>query len=256
MLHLHCLRGCQFGILVYNQPTYANPAVLREMNLAPNSACQLPEKIRDEHAAAATIRGSAAAGDCLPASAISPGRGARLRGLGHSTCDRRRHGGTRGDALGRDAATIAAINASGENARHLPGIALPAGITATTDLARAVSAADAVLLVTPSTTLRALCLRIAPLATRGQPVAICAKGIERQTGLLLSQVVAEAMRGHAVGAISGPTFAREIALGHPAAATVAFRSARLITSGPRAASPRGWPSPCSQTGSFPMCRMM
>lgn len=123
---------------------------------------------------------------------------------------------------GRDAATIAAINASGENARHLPGIALPAGITATTDLARAVSAADAVLLVTPSTTLRALCLRIAPLATRGQPVAICAKGIERQTGLLLSQVVAEAMRGHAVGAISGPTFAREIALGHPAAATVAF----------------------------------
>lgn len=56
----------------------------------------------------------------------------------------------------------------------------------------------------------------------GLPLVLCAKGIERDTGLLLSEVVAQELPGHPVGALSGPTFARELALGSPTAATIAF----------------------------------
>jgi glycerol-3-phosphate dehydrogenase (NAD(P)+) len=56
----------------------------------------------------------------------------------------------------------------------------------------------------------------------GVPVAVCAKGIEAETGLLMTQVAEEELGRRAVGCVSGPTFAVETALGHPTAATVAF----------------------------------
>lgn len=114
------------------------------------------------------------------------------------------------------------INARGENAEYLPGVALPPGITATADLARALEGAEAVLMVTPSATLRPMCRAIAPALPEGIPIALACKGVERRTGYLLSEVVAEELPGHVVGAVSGPTFARETALDHPTAATVAF----------------------------------
>jgi glycerol-3-phosphate dehydrogenase (NAD(P)+) len=59
-------------------------------------------------------------------------------------------------------------------------------------------------------------------AADGVPVAVCAKGIEAETGLLMTQVAEEELGDRPVGCISGPTFASETALGHPTAATVAF----------------------------------
>jgi glycerol-3-phosphate dehydrogenase (NAD(P)+) len=56
----------------------------------------------------------------------------------------------------------------------------------------------------------------------GTPIAVCAKGIEAETGLLMSQITEEELPGHPVGCVSGPTFARETILRHPTAATVAF----------------------------------
>ena len=50
----------------------------------------------------------------------------------------------------------------------------------------------------------------------------CAKGIEAETGLLMTQVAEQELPGHPVGVVSGPTFARETVLNHPTAATVAF----------------------------------
>ncbi|WP_076365414.1 NAD(P)H-dependent glycerol-3-phosphate dehydrogenase [Phaeovulum vinaykumarii] len=122
----------------------------------------------------------------------------------------------------RRAELAAQISATGENADYLPGIALPPGIAATAQLAEALAGAEAVLMVTPSATLRAMCRAAAPHLPAGIPIALCAKGIERGTGLLLSEVAAEELPGHPIGAVSGPTFARETALGHPTAATVAF----------------------------------
>ncbi|MEL6679651.1 MAG: NAD(P)H-dependent glycerol-3-phosphate dehydrogenase, partial [Pseudomonadota bacterium] len=64
--------------------------------------------------------------------------------------------------------------------------------------------------------------QVAAHAPEGIPVAVCAKGIEADTGLLMTQVAAEELGSRPVGCVSGPTFARETALGHPTAATVAF----------------------------------
>lgn len=124
---------------------------------------------------------------------------------------------------GRDPATVEAINTSRENPKYLPGIELPDGIHATTCMAEALDGAGAVLLVTPSRTLRDICLQMRPHLGEGVPVALCAKGIEAGTGYLLSEVAAQILGGHQIGALSGPTFATETALGHLTAATVAFQ---------------------------------
>lgn len=115
-----------------------------------------------------------------------------------------------------------AINSSGENAAYLPGVPLPGNISATSDIAEALAGVEAVLMVTPSTSLREMSRAICPHLQPNAAIALCCKGIERGTGLLLSEVVAQELPGHPVGAISGPTFARETALDHPTAATVAF----------------------------------
>ncbi len=124
---------------------------------------------------------------------------------------------------GRDAAHLHALRAQNENARHLPGVPLPPGLNPAPDRSEALRGVDAVLLVVPSAALRETARTMRPDLPAGIPVALGAKGIERGSGKLLSAVVAEELPDHPVGTISGPTFARETALGHPTAATVAFR---------------------------------
>jgi glycerol-3-phosphate dehydrogenase (NAD(P)+) len=116
--------------------------------------------------------------------------------------------------------TVAAINDRHENPAFLPGVILNSEIYATTDLARA-AAADAVMLVTPAQFLRATTAQLAAAMTAGSPVVICAKGIEQQTGALMSEVAAETLPGHKLAVLSGPTFAAEVARGLPTAVTLA-----------------------------------
>ena len=122
----------------------------------------------------------------------------------------------------RDEATVNAINTEHRNPRYLGDTALPETLKATHHLAEAVTGADAVLLVVPSGAVRQTAAQLRDLIMDGTPVAVCTKGIEPASGALMSQVVAEEIRHVPVGTISGPTFARETALGHPTAATVAF----------------------------------
>ncbi len=114
------------------------------------------------------------------------------------------------------------INDDHRNPAYLPDVPLPSGLRATSDLAQALRGADAVMLVVPTRALRSVASQIAPFVPEGLPIAVCCKGIEPVTGLLMTQVVEEELPGTRIGAISGPTFARETALGHPTAATVAF----------------------------------
>jgi len=123
---------------------------------------------------------------------------------------------------GRDEAVLSAVSRGRMNPRYLPDVELPDGISTTTSLETAVEGADAVLIVTPSRTLRDICRRIASHLGQDVPVVLCAKGIEAESGLLMTQVAEEELSGQPVGALSGPTFARETALNHPTAATVAF----------------------------------
>ncbi|MEP2640181.1 NAD(P)H-dependent glycerol-3-phosphate dehydrogenase, partial [Roseobacter sp.] len=124
--------------------------------------------------------------------------------------------------FGRDVETVNAINQTHENTTYLPGIALPETLVATAHLSEALSGVDAVLLVVPSGAVRRVAADLRAFLPAGTPVAVCTKGIEPQTGMLMSQVAAQELGDIPVGTISGPTFARETALGHLTAATVAF----------------------------------
>jgi glycerol-3-phosphate dehydrogenase (NAD(P)+) len=123
---------------------------------------------------------------------------------------------------GRDAAHVADMVARGENGRHLPGVRLPAALRPMAEMGAALDGAEAALIVVPSRGVRALARAVAAHAGPDIPIAVCAKGIEAASGLLMTQVAEQELCGRPVGVISGPTFAREAALGHPTAAAVAF----------------------------------
>jgi glycerol-3-phosphate dehydrogenase (NAD(P)+) len=126
----------------------------------------------------------------------------------------------------REPEVIAAINRDHANPLFLPGIALDPGITATADLAAAAQA-DVLLLVAPAQHLRALTTALAPHLAASVPLVICAKGIEEQSGALMSEVVAAIMPAAPLAVLSGPTFAAEVARGLPTAVTLAAHDAEL-----------------------------
>jgi glycerol-3-phosphate dehydrogenase (NAD(P)+) len=127
----------------------------------------------------------------------------------------------------REAEIVEAINGKHENTAFLPGVALDPGIRATADLAEAASGAKAVLLVAPAQHLRQVGEALAPHLAAGVPVVICAKGIERGSFALMSEALAEAAPGTPLAVLSGPTFAREVAIGLPTAVTLAAADAAI-----------------------------
>ena len=123
----------------------------------------------------------------------------------------------------READVLADIT-SGRSNRFLPGVALPQGLVATGDLAQAAQA-DALLLVVPAQALQAFAASLKPHLRPGQPLVICAKGIEKGTGKLVTEVAAEALPGASLAILSGPSFARDVAQGLPTAVTIAAKGA-------------------------------
>lgn len=107
------------------------------------------------------------------------------------------------------------------NTAFLPERPIPSSLTATGDMAKAVKDADLALLVVPSQFLRRVAAELETHLPRGVPVVICAKGIERGSGKLMSTIVEEEMPDRPFAALSGPTFAEELAAGLPTAVTVA-----------------------------------
>jgi glycerol-3-phosphate dehydrogenase (NAD(P)+) len=123
----------------------------------------------------------------------------------------------------REKEVLSAIAATGVNEPFLPGIALPGGIRATADMAEA-AAADALLVAAPAQHVRAVVSALAHTAAPGLPLVVCAKGIERQSGKLMTEVLAEAAPGFSPAILSGPSFALDLARGLPTAVTVAARA--------------------------------
>ncbi|MBM3489360.1 MAG: NAD(P)-dependent glycerol-3-phosphate dehydrogenase [Alphaproteobacteria bacterium] len=119
----------------------------------------------------------------------------------------------------RETEVVAAINRDAENRPFLPGIKLPPSVHAVGELAEA--AADLVFLVMPAQHLRRVAGDLAPALPSGTPVVLCAKGMETESGLLLSQVLSDVLPAAPVAVLSGPTFAAEVARGLPTAVTVA-----------------------------------
>ncbi len=105
------------------------------------------------------------------------------------------------------------------NTLYLPGVDLPGNLRATSIPGEALRDAELVLLVVPSAHLRAVTGQLAWLVPPGARVVIATKGIEEASLLLMSQVLAETMPTvgpERVAVLSGPSFAREVALGQPA----------------------------------------
>lgn len=129
----------------------------------------------------------------------------------------------------RDADMVAAMG-QGENPRYLPGVKIDAGIEATTDSAEALAGAGCVLAVTPAQMLRDVLGTVGSDMPTGVPLVLCAKGIEHETGLLLSQVAAALLPDHPVAALSGPSFAADLARGLPTAVVIAASDEALAIS--------------------------
>ncbi len=125
--------------------------------------------------------------------------------------------------LARNPETVADITAGRGNPARLPGVALAAGIRATTDAAEALTGAAVVLMVVPAQQMRQTAVRVRPLCGAA-PVAICAKGMEQGSGALMHELAAEFWPQASIALLSGPNFAAEVARGFPAAATVASTS--------------------------------
>lgn len=120
----------------------------------------------------------------------------------------------------READVVDDINSRHVNAAFLPGVALDPGLRATSDLSQ-IALADAILMVAPAQHVRAVGSALRPHLKSGQPLVNCAKGIERTTGKLMGQVLAETVPDALLAALSGPSFAADVARGLPTALTIA-----------------------------------
>lgn len=122
---------------------------------------------------------------------------------------------------GRDAVVAEAIQQRHENPRYLPQIPLPATLQATTDLAAAVEGADWILVVVPSHAFTETLHQLAPLRPPPAGVAWATKGFEPGSGRFLHEV-AQQILGEDVplAVVTGPSFAKEVALDLPTAVTV------------------------------------
>jgi len=122
-----------------------------------------------------------------------------------------------------EASVCADIRDRRENRAFLPGIPLPGGVRPTNDLAAAVSGKKVVVFAVPSHHLREIAVQAARFLAPDACLVSLAKGVENGTLKRMTELLAEASPEHAprVAALSGPTFAREVAEGKPTGATVA-----------------------------------
>lgn len=124
------------------------------------------------------------------------------------------------------------------NSQYLPGINLPRTMTATHHLSIALEGADQVYLSVPSQSLRENLKALRPLlADSDVPIVSLMKGVERRTGLRMSQVIEEELRcdPERIAVASGPNLALEIAREQPTAAVIASISQETAETVARAA---------------------
>ena len=124
------------------------------------------------------------------------------------------------------------INSSHRNGDYLPGVNLPLGITASADIAEVLSGASQVYLSVPSQSLRENLIEWGKLIPADALVVSLMKGVEKDSGLRMSQVMTEmGIDASRIVIVSGPNLALEIAAEQPAASVAAsesLESARLV----------------------------
>jgi glycerol-3-phosphate dehydrogenase (NAD(P)+) len=125
----------------------------------------------------------------------------------------------------RDAELAEHVAREHENAKYLPGIALPEALRASADLHVACSGADVIVLGVPSHGFRDVLTAAAGDIGDEVPVISLSKGVESGTGLRMTEVVADVLGQHRpdrIGVLTGPNLAREVAAGQPTASVIAM----------------------------------
>ena len=121
----------------------------------------------------------------------------------------------------REPDVVEAINDGRENRRFLPGVCLEDAIRATGEMPEALGNAELVTYVAPSHALRDVVARGAAAVRPDAVLVVASKGIERESLAIMSDVVGDTLPRHAVVALSGPSFAVEVARGQPTAVVAA-----------------------------------
>jgi glycerol-3-phosphate dehydrogenase (NAD(P)+) len=129
----------------------------------------------------------------------------------------------------READVVEAVNRHHENPRFLAGIPLSPGLIATAAMGHALRGARLVVYAAPSHVLRAVVTSGTGALEPDAVLAVATKGIERETLALMTDVVAQAAPAHRVVAVSGPSFAAEVAHGQPTAVVAASASRDAAT---------------------------
>jgi len=123
---------------------------------------------------------------------------------------------------GYDAGQLAEIERTRENRKFLPGYKLPDALVFEARDDRAMAGADLIVSAVPCQYMRGVWRRLAPHVPDGAPIVSVAKGIENDTLLRPTQILADVLgRSNGLAALSGPTIADELARKLPATACVA-----------------------------------
>ncbi len=126
----------------------------------------------------------------------------------------------------REGEVVQSINKDAENALFLPGIKLNAAVRATADLSDAAKS-ELILAVPPAQHMRSVLRAVRPSLQPGQPLVLCAKGVERGSLALMTDVLAEEIPDVGPAVLSGPGFAKDVARGLPTATTIASPDTKL-----------------------------
>ena len=121
----------------------------------------------------------------------------------------------------REAEVVSSVRERHENATFLPGATLAPSLRVTDDQRAALSGAELVVYAAPSQHLRQVVRGGADVVGASAVIAVASKGIEQGTLALMSDVVEEELRGRRVVAVSGPSFAAEVAAHEPTAIVAA-----------------------------------
>lgn len=127
---------------------------------------------------------------------------------------------------GHDPVCMSRLQAERVNTRYLPGVPLPESLQISDNLAAAVQDVRDILIVVPSHAFRSILASVQPYLRADARLMWATKGLESGSGKLLHRVLEEVLgEGQTMAMVSGPTFAREVAVGLPTALTVASKDA-------------------------------
>ncbi|EGR1420525.1 NAD(P)H-dependent glycerol-3-phosphate dehydrogenase [Vibrio cholerae] len=130
---------------------------------------------------------------------------------------------------GHDAKHMARLDADRANHEFLPGIAFPDTLIVETDLQKAVQASRDLLVVVPSHVFGIVLKSLQPHLRADSRICWATKGLEPETGRLLQDVAHDVLGdSYPLAVLSGPTFAKELAMGMPTAISVASPDAQFV----------------------------